>query len=150
MNPPTKRIAARSTGVSPPSQRTRRIVLPSSLLHTPASTPASLRSFHRGTLQQLPRPGFTLEELQEIENDPEAVDEDNEDNEDNVGAWRNYLQSQQASQNQPGQLTQSMPYESPYSTQNLAHLPSNVLPPRYQATASQIASQAPQAPAVIW
>ncbi len=95
MNPPTKRIAARSTGVSPPSQRTRRTVLPSSLLHTPASTPASLRSFHWGALQRLPgheynavRPGFTLEELQEMEDDPEAADEDDEDD---MGAWRNYL-----------------------------------------------------------
>jgi len=95
MNPPTKRIAAQLTGVSPPSQRTRRTVLPSSLLHTPASTPASLRSFHWGALQRLPgheynavRPGFTLEELQEMEDDPEAADEDDEDD---MGAWRNYL-----------------------------------------------------------
>ena len=70
MNPPTKRIAAQSTSVSPPSQRTQQTILPSSLLHTPASTPTSLRSFHWGTLQQLPghkyntvQPGFTLEEL---------------------------------------------------------------------------------------
>ena len=45
-----------------------------------------LRSFHRA-LQQPPRrkhnavqPDFTLEELKEMENDPEATDKDDEEN----------------------------------------------------------------------
>ena len=56
-------------------------------------------SSHQGTPQQPPRrkhnavqPDFTLEELKEMENDPEATDKDDEED---IEPWLNYIQSQQ-------------------------------------------------------
>ena len=124
MNPPSKRVAARSTGVSPRPQRNRRSLLPPSL-----RTPLPLLSSHQGALQQPPRrehnairPDFTLEELEEMENDPEAT---NEDDEEDTEDWLNYMQSQQTSYTQ-SQQAQLRPYESPYLTQDPTYPQSNI------------------------
>ena len=67
--------------MSPHPQRNRRSLLPPSL-----RTPLPSWSSHRGALQQPPRrennavrPDFTLEELEEMENDPEAIDKDDKE-----------------------------------------------------------------------
>ena len=76
MHPSLKRLAARLTGESPPSQRTRRSVLPPSLLPKPLLP----LNYHPRILRQPPRreyntvqPSFILEELEEIRNNPEAA-----------------------------------------------------------------------------
>jgi hypothetical protein len=83
-----------------------------------------------------------LEELEEIDNDPEAaaeaaaeaaVEAAVEAIEEEVEGWRIY-------QSQLGRLPQSRSYESPYSTQEPP-----VSKPRYQATASQEVARAPRA-----
>jgi len=86
-----------------------------------------------------------------MENDPEATDKDNKED---TEAWLNYMQSQQtsrtqsqqASQSQISRSTQLRPYKLPYLTQDPTYPQSNITTPRYQATASQAAAQAPQSP----
>ena len=77
MHPSSKRVAAQSTGESPPSQRTRRNFLPPSLLRQPPR-----REYNAV------QPGFTLEELEEIEDDPEAAAEAEEEAEEEAAYWR--------------------------------------------------------------
>ena len=68
MNPSLKRTAGQSTGKSPPSQQTQRNFLLPSLLRQPPR-----REYNAV------QPGFTLEELKEIEDDPEAAAEAKEE-----------------------------------------------------------------------
>ena len=66
-----------------------------------------------------------------MENNLEAIDKNNEED---MEAWLNYMQSQQTScmqsqqafQNQIGQLTQSRPYKLLYLTQNPTYPQSNM------------------------
>ena len=137
MHPSSKRAAARLTGESPLSQRTRRSVLPPSLLPKALLPlnydPHILRQPLRREYNTV-QPSFILEELEEIRNNLEAVAEAEEDKaeedeveEDEVEDWGVYYQSQQASQSQFGILTRLRPYASPYLMQE----PLIVLAQRY-------------------
>ena len=141
MHPSSKRAAAQLTGESPPSQQTRRSFLPPSLLPRPL-----LPSSRRPNIIQQPlkreyntvQPSFTLEELEEINNNPEAAakaaaEAAVEAIKKKVKGWRIY-------QSQLSKLPQSRSYKSPYLTQEPP-----VSTPQYQATTSQEVARALQA-----
>ena len=74
---PSKRVAARLTGVSSRPQRNRRSLLPPSL-RTSLPSWSSYRGAPRREHNAV-QPDFILEELKEIENDLGAIDKDNKE-----------------------------------------------------------------------